>query len=308
MEVVVKSEPIDPLIMDLEEEMPIDVPRDNLGLVMFYGHLGPVDSLLIFSQDPVTDELSLSTFKLPRSRPISQKQRALLVDSCLQRVQRRGQEYALLHNTALVKHPEQRGKPTPDMWTLLLVRMITRGATSNLNTAEADEAENEGDEDKDETDGSKDEKSLAKSNKDAALDQEYRMRRILFEYIMSDFISRFVYSFTVSLLCLRRGFSMKIPDCNTVAKRRMEQRSHPTKEVPVSSECRPVSSFNFTNNHQRVNYDYWSKEILLAAADRSDKDSFSKFVLDLPELSEGLFDLLRDLAADKARYAYHMFY
>jgi len=53
-----------------------------------------------------------------------------------------------------------------------------------------------------------------------------------------------------------------------------------------------------------MNYDYWAKEILLAAADRSDRDSFSKFVLDLPELSEGLFDLLRELAADKARYAH----
>ena len=53
---------------------------------------------------------------------------------------------------------------------------------------------------------------------------------------------------------------------------------------------------------QRINYDYWTKEILLAAADRSDKESFSTFVLDLPELSEGLFDLLRELAAEKARY------
>jgi hypothetical protein len=126
---------------------------------------------------------------------MSQKQRVLLVDSCLQRVQRRGQEHALLHNTALVKHPEQRGKPTPDMWTLLLVRMITRGATSNFATAEEDEADDEDDEGKNETDGSKDVDSLSKSKNDAALEQEYRMRRMLFEYIMSDFISRSVHFF-----------------------------------------------------------------------------------------------------------------
>ena len=59
---------------------------------------------------------------------------------------------------------------------------------------------------------------------------------------------------------------------------------------------------------QRINYDYWAKEVLLAAADRSDKESFSRFVLDLPELSEGLFDLVRDLAADKARYVCHTVY
>jgi hypothetical protein len=32
-EVMVKSEPIDPLIMDLEEEIPLDVPRVNLDSV-----------------------------------------------------------------------------------------------------------------------------------------------------------------------------------------------------------------------------------------------------------------------------------
>ena len=126
---------------------------------------------------------------------MSQKQRALLVDSCLQRVQRRGQEHALLHNMVLVKHPEQRGKPTPDMWTLLLVRMITRGATSNFATAEEDETEDEDDEDKNETDASKDVNALSKSKNDTVLEQEYRMRRMLFEYIMSDFISRSVHFF-----------------------------------------------------------------------------------------------------------------
>jgi hypothetical protein len=81
------------------------------------------------------------------------------------------------------------------MWALLLVRMITRGATSNVATAEEDEAEDDDDEDKNETDGPKDVNSLSKSKNDAALEQEYRMRRMLFEYIMSDFISRSAYFF-----------------------------------------------------------------------------------------------------------------
>jgi len=41
-EIVVKSEPIDPLIMDLEEELPLDIPRSNLDIV----RLGP----FLFSQ------------------------------------------------------------------------------------------------------------------------------------------------------------------------------------------------------------------------------------------------------------------
>jgi hypothetical protein len=32
-DVMIKSEPIDPLIMDLEEEIPLDVPHVNLDLV-----------------------------------------------------------------------------------------------------------------------------------------------------------------------------------------------------------------------------------------------------------------------------------
>jgi hypothetical protein len=77
------------------------------------------------------------------------------------------------------------------------------------------------------------------------------------------------------------------------------------KKHPSAVSASHFSSFFFNDGHQRLNYDYWAKEVLLAAADRSDKDSFSKFVLDLPELSEGLFDLVRDLAADKARYVCH---
>jgi hypothetical protein len=80
------------------------------------------------------------------------------------------------------------------------------------------------------------------------------------------------------------------------------------KKHPSAVSAGHFSSFFFNDSHQRINYDYWAKEVLLAAADRSDKESFSKFVLDLPELSEGLFDLVRDLAADKARYVCHTVY
>lgn len=34
-EVVIKSEPIDPLIMDIEEEVHLEVPRTNLDVVSF---------------------------------------------------------------------------------------------------------------------------------------------------------------------------------------------------------------------------------------------------------------------------------
>ena len=120
---------------------------------------------------------------------MSQKQRLLLVDSCLQRVQRRGHEHALQHKTSPAKQSEQKGKPTPEMWTLLVVRMITRGATSSLGIAE-DEEEDEKEEEEESTEVA----VVPKPNKDTALEQEYRMRRMLFEYVMGDFISRHVHS------------------------------------------------------------------------------------------------------------------
>lgn len=45
------------------------------------------------------------------------------------------------------------------------------------------------------------------------------------------------------------------------------------------------------------------KEILRPAAERGSRESFSDFVLDLPELPPELLELLRDLAAEKNRYA-----
>jgi hypothetical protein len=53
---------------------------------------------------------------------------------------------------------------------------------------------------------------------------------------------------------------------------------------------------------QRLNYEYWVKEILRPAAERGSRESFSDFVLDLPELPPELLELLRDLAAEKNRY------
>lgn len=53
----------------------------------------------------------------------------------------------------------------------------------------------------------------------------------------------------------------------------------------------------------RVNYEYWLKEIMRPAAERGDRDSFSEFILDLPELPAELFELLRDLAAEKTKWA-----
>jgi hypothetical protein len=44
---MVKSEPIDPLIMDLEEEIPLDVPRVNLDLVRILDFLTLPTFLLI---------------------------------------------------------------------------------------------------------------------------------------------------------------------------------------------------------------------------------------------------------------------
>lgn len=52
---------------------------------------------------------------------------------------------------------------------------------------------------------------------------------------------------------------------------------------------------------QLPNYGYWVEKMLSQAADKGDRDSFSKFVLDLPELPSELFELLREIASDKNR-------
>lgn len=71
------------------------------------------------------------------------------------------------------------------------MRMITRGATSGLAIMGEEEAKEDGDEDEDKDGERKEENALSKSQKDSVLEQEYRMRRMLFEYIMTDFISRY---------------------------------------------------------------------------------------------------------------------
>lgn len=127
--------------------------------------------------------MGLSTFKLPRPRPMSDKQRGTLVDSCLLRVQSRGHEYAMTHKSRGIEYLGQRGKPTPDMWILLLVRMVTRGTWSSADIEDENEDDEAAEENGDE---------VAKPNGlSAKLDAEYRMRKMLFNYIVTDFTSRY---------------------------------------------------------------------------------------------------------------------
>jgi symplekin len=128
--------------------------------------------------------MGISTFKLPRPRHMSEKQRGALVESCLLRVQSRGHEHALTHKSSVIEYLGQRGKPTPDMWILLLIRMITRGSWSSADVEDENEEE--------ETSGDSEGNEVAKPNGlNAKLDGEYRMRKMLFNYIITDFASRY---------------------------------------------------------------------------------------------------------------------
>ena len=119
-------------------------------------------------------------FKLPRPRKMSEKQKVALVNSCLQRVQQRGEAHS--PPSSSMTPLSQRGKPTPEMWSLLLIRMITRGAYSR--------PEEEDEEEKEESENTGDDKVVEKSPKASALEAEYRMRRMLFNYIVADFKTR----------------------------------------------------------------------------------------------------------------------
>lgn len=118
---------------------------------------------------------------------MSERQRSLLVDSCLQRVQRRGHEHLMARGYGELSFLEQKGKPTPDMWSITLVRMITRGAWSSTDIG--GDTGNEPDEST--ADHSEDGAGAIKQ-RDRRQEGEYRMRKLVFDYVISDFTSRFV--------------------------------------------------------------------------------------------------------------------
>lgn len=239
-EIEIKAEPIDPLIMDLEdEEAPMEASTQEANQL-----------------ESVTPETHVSTFKLPRPRKMSEKQKVALVNSCLQRVQQRGE--MLSPPSSNVVPLQERGKPTPEMWSLLLIRMITRGAYS--------QPEEDEEEEQDESEKMGDGKAVEKSTKGSALEAEYRMRRMLFNYIVAEFKAR---SHLASLWL-------------------NEEWHNDSVQLKASASA-------------RQNFDYWAREIIEATARKSDKDSFSQFVLDLPEIPSNLFDLLGEIAADKDR-------
>jgi len=70
------------------------------------------------------------------------------------------------------------------MWILLLIRIITRGSWSSADLEDEDEEE--------ETLEDGEGNEVAKPNGlNAKLDGEYRMRKMLFNYIIADFTPRY---------------------------------------------------------------------------------------------------------------------
>jgi hypothetical protein len=73
------------------------------------------------------------------------------------------------------------------MWTLLLLRMITRGAT----VGPEDEAEEAMDDmEADDVEENEDNRITKRQVRDASLKAEFKMRTMLFDYIINDFSSR----------------------------------------------------------------------------------------------------------------------
>jgi hypothetical protein len=201
--VIVKEEPIDPMIMimDIEEDPPLEANNPDLSMTVRCNHDIYLPALMnkLPSQDDYPTNGDVAVFKLPRPRPMSERQRTLLMDSCLKRVQIRGHDHSLARGYAEMTFLEQRGKPTPDMWSMILVRMITRGAWSSADVAGENDGEGEDKEDEEDS-------SVAIKHRDRRQEGEYRMRKMLFDYIILDLTARFVYVLgsLLSLNCVDR--------------------------------------------------------------------------------------------------------
>ncbi|KAI0292278.1 Symplekin tight junction protein C terminal-domain-containing protein [Russula brevipes] len=163
---VVKEEPVDPLQMDMDED--IEYEPDSLNL-----ELEPMqeDDETLAAAKLDANELLPLEFQLPSPSALGETDRAAAVKSAATRIWQSSGDLAI--------GPQSGGR---DMWMLLLVRAVTRvvDPDNGKGKARADGAESN------------------TASSDADMDEEMvelyerqdRLRRVLCEYIMADFSGR----------------------------------------------------------------------------------------------------------------------
>jgi symplekin len=183
----VKSEPIDPLKMDIDEELEYEPDRINLEVCRYCHLLLPIALTILLYQlsghelpaDPEqgvigVDEnaLQLIDFKLPPPRELSEDDRNQLLRNSVSRIWTGGEE---VKAGEIPIDPTQTGVST-EIWMILVVRMITRVAEPPpVDGIDADAKKNLEDE------------GTSESN---FYMQQDRLRQVLCDYIMTDFPAR----------------------------------------------------------------------------------------------------------------------
>ena len=134
--VVVKDEPIDPLNMELEEELEYEPEKLNSNLeVRFCGRfsiLASYSSLQVDDAEAEADEAVVALphidFELPPAKHLSREERTQVIKSTIDRIRLSGEPYL---DTSPPDDPEKqrsvKGLPPGEAWVLFLVRLATRG-------------------------------------------------------------------------------------------------------------------------------------------------------------------------------------
>ncbi|KAJ4473814.1 Symplekin tight junction protein C terminal-domain-containing protein [Lentinula aciculospora] len=244
----VKEEPVDPLQMDIDQDE-LEYEPDRLNAELS----GPVPSIEP-DNVPGTQEqpinLSLAEFSLPSPRDLANTDdRITLISKSISRI----------HEEAAEMYPNAATNPgvdvaiggPMDMWMLLVVRMFTRVAEPPPELDHSSDGED----------------APMENDKDIMLfyEKQDRLRRILCDYIMSDFPGRVRLATT---WMNEEWYNDQI---------RLER-----------------------NPKWRQNYDIWLGQIVAFYQTHLDgKDrTFARFLLDLPSLPADVLSLLRDLCVD----------
>ena len=120
------------------------------------------------------EAFQLADFQIPPPREVSELERGGLVRSSMARIWDTGGEFTVVNEAGPIGNQPGQGAHPQDLWMLLLVRMITRAVPE----------------------GRSDEEDQTEPSNDTidTLSREDRIRQVLFDYIMSDFPSRYTSS------------------------------------------------------------------------------------------------------------------
>lgn len=129
------------------------------------------------------EALRFADFQMPPPREVSDLERSAMVRSSMARIWDTGGELTFVNETMLTTHQPGQGALPQDLWMLLLVRMLTRAVPD---------------------DGEGEDELQKETQMDVVdtLSREDRVRQALFDYILTDFPSRFANAFSSDNSCL----------------------------------------------------------------------------------------------------------